>query len=517
MSWMRRPARLITLLVGVAHVWACAGTSSAPNLSASARGDEARVAQRFEALRASPTELLALVRRMPKGGDLHTHLSGAIYAESYIAWAADAGLCATVDFVLVAPPCDAPNLRAMTTALTDQAFYQRLIDAWSMRNWTLSGQSGHDHFFETFNKFGAASGPRLADMLAENATRAANGHVSYVEAMINPDGPAAAIAAGQIPWSGDFAGMRAALDPRIDASAALAVQRLRAAEQQKRELLGCAATSPSPGCAVEVRYIYQVIRSAPPSVVFAQMMTAFALIDRPDSGVVALNLVAPEDGRVAMADFDLHMRMLQYLRALHPRAGITLHAGELVPGLVPPEGLRFHIRESIQVGGATRIGHGVDVMHEAGARELLGQMARERILVEICLTSNDAILGVRGSDHPLKAYLNAGVPVALATDDEGVSRSEMSLEYMRAVRDQGVGYVQLKAMARDSLEHAFLMGASLWADGRRWIMAPPCAGVAPAGAASSACASFLASSDKARLQWALERDFARFEDEVAAD
>ena len=69
------------------------------------------------------------------------------------------------------------------------------------------------------------------------------------------------------------------------------------------------------GCAVEVRYIYQVIRSSPPSVVFAQMMTAFALIDRPDSRVVGLNLVAPEDGRVAMADFDLHMRMLQYLRA----------------------------------------------------------------------------------------------------------------------------------------------------------------------------------------------------------
>ncbi|MEO8481479.1 MAG: adenosine deaminase [Acidobacteriota bacterium] len=474
------------------------------------------MAQRFEALRATSAELLALVRRMPKGGDLHTHLSGAIYAESYINWAADAGLCATAEMVLVAPPCDAPGRRAMTTALTDQGFYQRLIDAWSMRNWALSGQSGHDHFFDSFNKFGAVTGPRLAEMLAENAVRAANGHVSYVEVMLNPDGPAASIAGGLVPWTGDFAVMRSALEARIDAAASLGVQRLRAAEQRKRELLGCGSANPSPGCAVEARYVYQVIRSSPPSVVFAQMMTAFALIDRPDSGVVGLNLVAPEDGRVAMADFGLHMRMLQYLRALHPRASITLHAGELAPGLVPPEGLRSHIRDSIQVGGATRIGHGVDVMHEVDAHALLRQMAQQRILVEICLTSNDGILGIRGVDHPLKAYVNAGVPVALATDDEGVSRSEMSLEYLRAASDQGLGYLQLKAMARNSLEHAFLPGASVWSDARQWKVSAACASSSPAITPAAACTAFLKSSEKARLQWALERDFAAFERDTAA-
>lgn len=512
MSRVGRAFRLAALLLALAHAFACASTPAAPGASTPPRTDEERVARRFDALRATPVELLAFVRRMPKGGDLHTHLSGAIYAESYIAWAADAGLCATTDLALVAGPCDSAERRPVATALADQGFYDRLVDAWSMRNWTLSGQSGHDHFFSTFNKFGAVSGQRLADMLAENATRAANGHVSYVEAMLNPDGSAASIAGAQTPWTGDFASTRAALESRIDASAALAVQRLHAAEARKRELLGCASATPSPGCAVEVRYIYQVIRSSPPSVVFAQMMTAFALIDRPDSRVVGLNLVAPEDGRVAMADFDLHMRMLQYLRGLHPRASISLHAGELAPGLVPPEGLRFHIRESIEIGGATRIGHGVDVMHEADAEALLREMAEKRVLVEICLTSNDGILGVRGADHPLGAYLRAGVPVALATDDEGVSRSEMSLEYLRAARDQGLGYVQLKTMARDSLEHAFVSGASLWASARPWRLAPPCA-AATVGAASpgAACASFLASSDKARLQWALERDFATFE------
>jgi len=34
------------------------------------------------------TALRAFLRRMPKGGDLHTHLAGAVYAERFIAWAA---------------------------------------------------------------------------------------------------------------------------------------------------------------------------------------------------------------------------------------------------------------------------------------------------------------------------------------------------------------------------------------------------------------------------------------------
>src|SRR5262245_48368545 len=42
----------------------------------------------FEAHRHSPGMLRGFIQRMPKGGDLHNHLSGAVYAESYLAWAA---------------------------------------------------------------------------------------------------------------------------------------------------------------------------------------------------------------------------------------------------------------------------------------------------------------------------------------------------------------------------------------------------------------------------------------------
>ena len=45
-----------------------------------AAGPEARTAQYFAALAPDSPERLAFLRAMPKGGDLHVHLSGAIYA-----------------------------------------------------------------------------------------------------------------------------------------------------------------------------------------------------------------------------------------------------------------------------------------------------------------------------------------------------------------------------------------------------------------------------------------------------
>ena len=132
-------------------------------------------------------------------------------------------------------------------------------------------------------------------------------------------------------------------------------------------------------------------------------------------------------------------------------------------------------------------------------------------MVEICLTSNDVILGVRGKNHPLHDFMNAGVPVALATDDEGVSRSDMTHEYLRGVEDQNLSYTDLKRMARTSLEHAFVPGASLWSDGKVFTPIKECAGIQGGAKPSAACQKFLDASDKARLQLKLEQQFREFE------
>jgi adenosine deaminase len=477
---------------------------------------EQRAAAFFESLRERPPQQFAFLRAMPKGADLHNHLSGAIYAESYIQWAAEKGLCVnTVTFSLTRTPCEpnAAGLAPVTTALSNGLLYRQIIDAWSMRNWQYSGQSGHDHFFDTFSKFGPATYDQTARMLAEATARAARGQVLYLELMLTPDDGISGEIGQQVGWDGNF---QATLDRLKAGGIAKAVtqsmENLRAAEKQKDALLRCGTAQADPGCGVTVRYIYQVARAGALGTVYAQMATGFMLASDPQSKVAALNLVQPEDSLPSMQNFPVQMQMLDYLHNLYPTAHITLHAGELAPGLVPPEGLSFHIRSSVMTGRAERIGHGVDIMHETNPYELLAELARRNVMIEICLTSNDSILGVRGKDHPLKTYIQYGVPVALATDDEGVSRSEISREYLKAAEEQGLGYIQLKTMARTSLQFAFLPGLSLWSDARTLRPAPPCANDLPGQIpASRACQQFLASSEKARLQWELERDFKEFE------
>jgi adenosine deaminase len=473
---------------------------------------EGRTEKALNEARGNIGALYALLKEMPKGGDLHNHITGAVYAESLIQFAADSGLCIDrQSMALSQAPCQ-PSQAEARQALSDPELYRTAIDAWSMRD-LKPGTDGHDHFFDTFSKFNAATEPHLSQILAEVTQRAADGNVQYMELMVSPDHGRVSALANKLGYDPDFIVMRSKL---LDAGFANLVEDARknldAMEQGKNEQLRCVNEPEARvgGCSVHVRYIYTVPRALKPAQVFAHILMGFELASR-DPRVVSLNLVQPEDWYVPMHDFRLHMRMVGYLKSVYPNVHLTLHAGELKPGIVPPDGLRNHIRESIEVGKAERIGHGVDVMYEENPHELLAMMARRNVMVEICLTSNEGILGVRGRQHPLAMYLKAGVPVALATDDEGVSRSEMTREYERAVLDQGLDYVTLKKMARTSLEHSFLPGASLWSDARKFTPIRECASEHPAPIAGPACSKFLSGSEKAREQWRLEHRFAEFE------
>jgi adenosine deaminase len=249
-----------------------------------------------------------------------------------------------------------------------------------------------------------------------------------------------------------------------------------------------------------------VLREFSKEQVFAQVLAGFMLAST-DPRVVAVNFVQPEDGQTAMRDYRLHMRMMDFAKHVYPNVHVTLHAGELASGLVPPEGLRFHIREAIETGHAERIGHGVSVMYEKDSLGLLELMRQRHIAVEIALTSNDVILGVKGKDHPFPVYRKYGVPVTIATDDEGVSRTHLTQEYQRAVLTYGLSYADLKDIVRNGLEYSFLPGTSYWSDGRYRVPQRACA----AGSESRACRSFLAGSEKARVEFDLENRLRRFE------
>lgn len=478
---------------------------------------EERTARYLETIRHQPLLTLAFLRGMPKGGDLHNHLTGSIYAEDWIDFAVDDGLCVDrTTSVLIAPPCDASCERftskpAVRCAYGDHVLYNSMVDAWSMRNWNPGEESGHDHFFSTFDKFSLASLNHAGDEIAEAASQAAADHLQFLELMYTADGPQAAQLGSKIGWDDQLPEFRdKLLAGRLKEIATATSRKLDKDESTMRSRLKCGTAEASVACDVTVRYLYQVLRGLPRESVFAQIVLGFELASS-DPRFVGLNLVMPEDWYVPMHDFELHMKMLDYLHEVYPKVHISLHAGELAFGLVPPEGVTFHIRDSIERGHAERIGHGADVMNEDDPVGLLREMAQHNVLVEICLTSNDMILGIAGNDHPLPIYMKAGVPVALATDDEGVSRSDMTHEYLRAVETyDGISYRELKRMARLSLEHSFVPGPSLWADTKNFRMVSACAPSRPEQP-SPACGKFIEASERAKIEWKLEGEFAEFE------
>jgi hypothetical protein len=475
---------------------------------------EARTESYFESIRSDPNAVMAFLREMPKGGDLHNHLVGAIYAESFIEWAAEKGLCVNpTGFYLSEPPCGgAKGTVPASNALTDRFLYRDMVDAYSMRKWELSGLSGHDHFFDTFDKFMAATYGNTGKMLAETAARAASQREVYQELMHVPAFPETLALANRTGWDNDLARQREKLMANGMAQVVAAARKeMDDAEVVRDSQLRCAAVQPDPGCKIKQRYQYMALRGVPKEVAFTQMLLGFELTTA-DPRFVGINLAQPEEWYVARRDFALHMRMLQYLHGVYPKVHIALHAGELAQGIVTPEELTFHIRSSVETGNAERIGHGTDVMYEERPYELLQELAQRNVMVEICLTSNATILDIEGNRHPLAQYIRAGVPVALATDDEGVSRSDMTQEYLRGALDQNLSYTQLKKMARTSLEYAFLPGTSLWGDGRNFTPVKECAAdLSTPQTPSPRCAEFLKKSDKATLEWTLESQLFTFE------
>jgi adenosine deaminase len=454
--------------------------------------------------------LRQILQAMPKGGDLHNHLSGSTYAESYLRYAAADGIC--VDSVkLVITQCPTPAAPAIVPASTlfapYSSLYGTMLDALSMRQFRPTLESGHDHFFNTFGKFSVVSKSHVPEMLTEDVWRLASENVDYVETIFAPDFGRARDLMKYEKDGQSQAEMRAALMQSGDVPPIITAARtvLDDAEAQMRRNLQCGTAGAQPGCDSTVRYLYELHRGVPLPQLFAEMVVGYELATA-DPRVVGLNPVMPEDSYISMHDFDAQMKMFAFFHQLYPKIHLTTHAGELVLGIVEPEGLRHHIRDSVMIAGAERIGHGVDLAYEDDAAGLLKTMAARNVAVEICLTSNDVILGVSGKAHPLRYYLAAGVSVALATDDPGLSRDDMTNQYMQAVQDQGLDYATLKRLARNSLEYSFAEGGSLWSDHDYSKRVSACG-----DAASSGCKTFLAANTKARIEWRLEQRLRDFE------
>ena len=471
----------------------------------------------LDSIKTNHQQLTAFLKDMPKGGDLHIHPSGATYAENMIRYVADDHLCINSQTYVVYEDshCDAQNL--LENAIKKEDFYNKVIDAWSMRNFKGNSESGHDHFFAAFSKYSVIVKKHRKEVLAEIAERAGLQNESYLELMSLADDNESGLLGKQLGWNPDFGKMREKLQAHDFVKITQKISKsIDQDEAGIKATLACDTEHAKAGCQVIVRYLYQVLREQEPEMVFAQLLAGFQAANQ-DKRVVGLNLVQPEDGPISMRDYKLQMQMIGYFHALYPKVFVTLHAGELDSSLVPSDGLKFHIHDAVTVAKANRIGHGFDIAGEDDAEALLHKMAKDAILVEINLSSNFSILNGGGEPHPLPLYMQFAVPLALSTDNEGISRSNLTNEYRLAVEKFQLNYTTLKTFARNSLTYSFLPGLALWSDPNYQESVAECHNdVLGSRSPSTRCSAFLLANEKAKLQWDLERRFVQFETKLSS-
>lgn len=408
-------------------------------------------------------ELNVLMTLLPKGGDLHHHYSGAQYAETYLEWVDKQGFCIDRDSLRIetTPPAgDAGKNCVSAAALTaDNGRYRALLQRWSDKDFDnhFHEQPAPDQqFFDTFGYFGPASGYAPAEGLRLLKARAKAENIQYLETMLQSapavPNPTLAAAIDALPPDANAAQVTAALTPYADFLASDAGA--QAAIDDYRSRLASYASGLD-DADFTLRFQTYVARTSAPSKVFAGLYAAFAAAHA-NSLIVGVNIVAPENNTIAMRDYGLHMQMFRFLKQRFGDVNISTHAGELTLGMVPPEGLRHHIRDAVEIAGAQRIGHGVDVTYEDQPDQLLAELAARKVAIEVNLSSNAFILGVAGAAHPVTVYARHGVPFVLSTDDAGVSRNNLSGEYLLYVTRYKPRYAQLKAVVYNSIRYAFL-------------------------------------------------------------
>jgi len=192
---------------------------------------------------------------------------------------------------------------------------------------------------------------------------------------------------------------------------------------------------------VQVRLQYALLRFVPDAE--QALETIYGFVARNRDLYVGVNMVGREDNSKGYP-----LRFLDTYRKLRLRQDVPLsiHGGEF-------EKPNSHVRDTLLLG-ARRIGHGLNLISDP---QTLLLMRMGPYLVETNLISNLLLGYVPSYDaHPFPEYLRTGVPVALSTDDRGMWESNMSDEFFVAVREFDLTWAEILLLSRNSLAYGFM-------------------------------------------------------------
>ncbi len=411
-------------------------------------------------------KLSQFLTAMPKGGDLHHHYSGSIYAETYLEWVKDKGWTIDSCSLNIIDNQDKPACKELTVSdlIKNRMLYRKLLALWSDKdfgNFYHEQVPSDQHFFSTFGYFD----PVVADYKKEGLrilrNRAIKENVSYIETII-----------GKLPVrSTDYYSTtniqalnnelhQATSQKEVDSILEQLTSNYLAQEKFQNVISSFINETTENHKNIDtinfkMRYQTYALRVLSPMEFYVGLLAGYLAAEK-NPLIVGVNIVAPENNPIALRDYTLHMRMFNYLKRKYPNVNRALHAGELTIGMVSPKHLLYHIHEAIDIASAQRIGHGIDLPYETDSYGLLQKLKTKDIPIEINLTSNEFILGVKKEEHPYLTYSSFGVPLVISTDDSGVSRNNLSKEYLLLATRYRPSYSQLKQYVYNSINYSFL-------------------------------------------------------------
>ncbi|WP_338648247.1 adenosine deaminase [Flavobacterium sp. KS-LB2] len=426
----------------------------------------------FEKIRNNEAELTAFFSQMPKGGDLHHHFSGSIYAEPLLQHAI------TENFYLNTETMDVSKERPSTgnweqfSTLknngTLDAYKQKIMQKWSVKDYNHVDYPSDKLFFESFMKFEPAIKGNFGPGLLELKNRAISENVSYIETQLSTI-PTTMNTDDLTPFNVRLRKLALAKDEKaitkaLDSLYSSLIKKNAASYANDFNTNFVAKLHNDlkiDDKQFTMRYQNFVLRFMEPVDLFKNLVIAFISADQSPL-MAGVNIVSPEDGETSMKDYWLHMLLFKYCHSRYPNVKYTMHAGELTLGLVQPEELTWHIGAAVYNAGANRIGHGVDIAYEKDSYDLLRYMAKKSIPIEINLVSNEFILKVKESRHPLTLYKNFDVPIVISTDDAGILRTNVTEQYvLLAKRYKDVSYTDIKQYVYNSINYSFIKEASV--------------------------------------------------------
>lgn len=440
----------------------------------------------FQKIRDNQAMLTAFFNGMPKGGDLHHHFSGSVYAEKYFELAVKKNFhinLETGDSFQNAPAnlASDTNIKPINELIAVKGYLPvklKLISLWSIKDFKETQQTPDKHFFEAFRKFGPLIKGNEDVFLKEIKLRAIVENVQYIETMfLRPDydrkDPKLSLFSDKyIPQMVKIQEERLETDAKERAEAKLSllfdemlktlIVEMQYEEVAKKFADAIEVIHQKSKLPIEeekkilIRYQNHVTRTDNPADVFVQIFLSFQS-DSISDLIVGTNIVGPEDNPNAMNNYWLHMEMFKFFHKKFPNQKYSMHAGELSIGIVPPEDLSWHINSALFDAEANRIGHGVDIPYETDCYSLLEYMKEKKIPVEINMISNEFILGIKNDFHPFLLYHKSGVPIVITSDDMGVLRTSFTEQFaILAKRYKQISYKDIKGFIFNSIEYSFL-------------------------------------------------------------